>query len=798
MIRFVRLLAILCAGLVGEVLAGPTGGGNSGPAASSRAAALQQPASADQKGSLRENEYDTDLCITHMDISLKTDFQSNNVQAVVTTVMENTSGKSVDKADFWLCPSMNDPDFTASLKHVHLLDDHGSKELKHSVREVPDGSKNGGRKWLVRQVALPGPVRPGEKLKLQFEYTMTGKPDHSSAPIEKSSEGFKEVYLRGSDYLWCPTPYFDPKPGVSRKTRSPSWTLTIECPAGYVAVTDGELRRREEKGGLVRDEWTSLKPGTPVLYVSQFKVVKRTVNGITFEVYAPDEKLLNKAAENIGKYARMYELYGELFGDPGHRSYRIVGSAVTGVGASFGTGTLVNMHRLEDTHHVAHEMAHTWWGWLVRADGPGWKFLSEAMAEFSARWVLWGIGEKQESHESLSDDNILGWKQRRFCTYFAVPDPAPRSWTPLVFQDGYDPWNVSATNYHWGPLVVNQIRLILGDEVFFRSLKSFLEKYRGKQAGMDEFVQTINAVSGRDMTSELKGLLANPGCASYRLAGFVSEKAGDGYRTTVRIRNEGDYGLTCPLLLRTTVGEDRRMFKVEAGQEKEIPFTTGHRVFDVVIDPDMTTLQYHPEQKLRLWQATLRAMEGYGNNEYYGKAYLHYALGEPAEAVDTMSDYLGRAMRRVNVNGIDELLAKDDFHAGYVFMRGVFYLALDDREHAEADFKSAFPYMLRVMEHGQSVGVPEGYYDMGAIGKKDLGEYLTLLTLIAGRKLSFESGLDDAAKKRRVEEWKQWWEKEGKQKKLDLGALKERCEAQRQAFCRREISLAKRTGRTGR
>jgi tetratricopeptide (TPR) repeat protein len=497
---------------------------------------------------------------------------------------------------------------------------------------------------------------------------------------------------------------------------------------------------------------------------------------------------LKKAAESLEKYARMYEMYCELFGDPGHRGYRIVGSAVTGVGASFGPGAMVSMGRLEDTHHIAHEMAHTWWGSLVSATGPGWKFLSEAMAEFSARWVLRAIGE-EHGYENLRDDNILGWKQRQFCCYFPVTEPPSQLPVPLTFQEGYDRMLVQGRNYHWGPLVVNQIRLILGDEVFFQCLKAYVDKYRGQQAGIDEFVETVNTVSGRDMTSELKGLLWSTGFASYRVAGFTFEKSAGGYRTIVRIQNEGDYGLTCPLLLKTIGGETRTAFKVEARQEKELAFTTPHRVVNVVVDPDLTTLQYHPEQKLRLWKAMLKEMEGYGNNEAYGKSYLHYALGEFDKAVDPISEYLEGRIRREKVNNIDELLAKDGFYTGYVFMRGVFYLALDDRERAERDLKSAFPYMLRAMEHGQSIRVPEGYYDLGAIGQKDLGEYLGLLRLIAGREFAFGKDLDEAAKKAKVEEWKQWWEKEGKRQKLDLTALKEKCEAQRKTFRQREPSL---------
>jgi hypothetical protein len=113
-----------------------------------------------------------------------------------------------------------------------------------------------------------------------------------------------------------------------------------------------------------------------------------------------------------------------------------------------------------------------------------------------------------------------------------------------------------------------------------------------------------------------------------------------------------------------------------------------------------------------------------------------------------------------------------------VFVSGVCYPALDDPEHAEEDIKTAFPYILEILTRpGLYL-----YCSGGTIGEEDLDESLALLELIAEREFSFETGLDEEAKKRKVEEWKQWWEKEGKHQKLDLSAVKERFEAYRSAL----------------
>ena len=737
----------------------------------------------------RANTNDADVLITHLDISVRADFQSNRVPTIVQATLENPSPKAVDKVAFLLCVTANDRHFQADIIRIKGFDENSEKDLSYTIREVPHPEIQ-ERQAPIVEVALPKPVRAGGQFWLQFEYTMTGKPDYGSAPIERSENGIKEVYLRGSDYRWCPSVYRDHKSYTSRDRLTPSWTLTMESPKGYVAVTDGELVRRWETGGWMKAVWKSLLPGMPHLYVGPYKAVSRTVDGLTIEMYAPDEPRLQEAAPNLEKYARIFNLYSELYGDLGVRTYRIVCSGVAGVGVGNMASQTIDLSMVNDTHHIAHEMAHAWWGRSVSTRGPGWKFLSEAMAEFSARWILRCAFGDADYGESLTDASIQGLKQRHFCKFFPVTEPMPKFPVPLMVQEGYDPLRVARWNYDLGPLVVNHVREVLDNDLFFQCLRIFQSQYGGKQAGIEEFLQTLQSVSGMDMTAELRGLLWTTGFASYRRAGFTSQQADGGYRTTVRIQNEGDYGLTCPLLLKTIGGDKRTVFKVDGKQEKEFVFATAYRVIEAVVDPDMTALQYHPEQKLRLWQAMLRTMEGYANNEAYGKSYIYYALGEFEKAPGPISDYLREKMIEEKVQSLDELLKQGGHFAPYVFMRGVFHLALDDYQHAQEDVRSAFPCMLRAMAHDDGVRAPDAYYEVGAIAHTDLGEYLALLGLIGGREFSFGGSVDETAKKRKVEEWQQWWETVGKNQKADLSPLKAKCEAQRQAFCQRELALS--------
>lgn len=719
--------------------------------------------------------------VTHMNISLKTDFQTNNIETVVEAAIENTSHNPIESAEFWLCSGgTNDPDLNAELKHVYLLGSDTEQDLDHAIRKITD-------KWKSRRVALPDPLTPGGKLTLRFEYTMIGKPDHSSSPIMSSKEGFKEAYLRGGDYLWCPEPYYDlDSQHVSRNAIRPTWNMRIEYPAGYLAITNGELLRRVEKNGLVTDQWKfiPLLSGTPYLYIGPYKVLERTIGDLTFEMYAPDRQILEHAAEKLDTYARIFTYYTELFGPPIQPTYRIIGSSLDNVGNSFTTGQFVNMNRLDDIKLITHEMSHIWWGGIAPPTGPGWKFLSEAMAEFSEEWILSLLGE--ENDERLTASNILANKQNYVCPYIALGHAKKRRMGtgPLLFHEGCKPYGITNANYNWGPVVVNQIRSILGNDTFFECLRTYLDNYRGGRPTIEDFIRTINTVSGMDLTSEFEGLLTTTGFPSYHILSFESQPAKKGFRTEVRIENTGDYALTCPLMLKTLTGPGRETFKVQPNRKKDFTFHTTHRVIDVIIDPDSTTLQYHPEQKLRLFEA----VKCVGNWEYYGKAYMYYALGEYEHAVDTISDYLHRSMRRHSTDNIDELLSKSGMAPGYVFMRGVFALGLDDTNLAERDIKRTFPYMLRQMLGADSVRAPDMYYYLGAITRENLAEYLDLLSTIAGRKFSFEAGLDEPARMRKVEKWRQWWDQKGKNRKLDLTAIKKRTEALKKAFCERELS----------
>lgn len=727
------------------------------------------------------NPNDTDLAMTHIDIFLKTDFQSNTVDTVVTVFLKNSSPPAVNQTEFYLCPKWNDPDIDANLNRMDLLDDDVQKELEFECRRDNDPYLD-NNDLKVYQVSFPKAIESGETRVIRFDYTIVGKPDFSSTPIALAydGEGGKELYLRGPDWRWLPTFY---KKNERPSQEASTWTMRIEYPAGYIGVVDGDLVKREEIDGVVKDMWVSLRNSTPNVFIGQYQVEKRTRNGLTLEVYTTNKERLMKARDRIDDYIQMFDLYAQWYGHPGPSTYRIVGGG-TEWSRSGGTGMVmgqtIDKRLLDNIELIGHEMAHTWWSILFDFKGEGYKFITEAMAEFSMNYVLGAMGKER----SVYDNMMRNIKVTNFCHYYVLSSP-PNLY-PLIEQEGFDTQGVERETYRKGPLVLNQIRLMFGDEVFFQSLKVFQLRYRNKRADIHDFVDTVSHVAGKDISADLKNLLWSAGYPSYRLLGYESTKSSDGYRTKVKIQNVGDYGLDCSLLLITNQNEKRVLFNVSGKEEGEFVYTTDKKVIDAVIDPDQTAFQYHPEQKVQIWKTldlnTPPFKGGKMNWVWFGKSYMFYSLGDYENAIDTITNYFCYDMKRSHVTSIKALVEKEGIDRPYLFMRGIYQLVRGDNRLAEKDIKTVFPYLLA--DHQVKI-----MYLTGAIQEESLEQYLDLLSLIAGREFSLDESLDEQAKLRKIEEWKQWWEHEGKLHKLDLSPLKERFEAERQKF-RKTLGLS--------
>jgi aminopeptidase N len=134
---------------------------------------------------------------------------------------------------------------------------------------------------------------------------------------------------------------------------------------------------------------------------------------------------------------------------------------------------------------LAHEIAHQWWG---RASGHYRdQWLSEGFPSISVLYLQSKYGEDART-------DILK-KFSRWTVKKSV-------WGPITMGSRLSFTNFDAYQaiiYDKTALVLNMLRDLLGDEVFFSGLKAFFEEHKHAAASTGQFRRTFEAASGQDL-----------------------------------------------------------------------------------------------------------------------------------------------------------------------------------------------------------------------------------------------------------------------------------------------------------
>jgi hypothetical protein len=140
-------------------------------------------------------------------------------------------------------------------------------------------------------------------------------------------------------------------------------------------------------------------------------------------------------------------------------------------------------------YFLAHEIAHQWWGqgvtWARYRD----QWLSEGLAQFSSALYL----ESKYGDEARADivKKFSRWTEKKSV------------WGPITMGSRLSFTNFDAYQaivYDKTALVLDMLRDLLGDEVFFSGLKAFFEEYKYAAASTGQFRKSMEEASGRDLS----------------------------------------------------------------------------------------------------------------------------------------------------------------------------------------------------------------------------------------------------------------------------------------------------------
>jgi aminopeptidase N len=197
---------------------------------------------------------------------------------------------------------------------------------------------------------------------------------------------------------------------------------------------------------------------------------------------------------------------------------------------------------------IAHETAHQWFGDAVTEREWGHLWLSEGFATyFAALWTQKSRGdsafhaEMAEIRRQVLADSVVARRP--------VLDTAQTNYLALL----------NANSYQKGGYVLYMLNRQVGDEAFFRGLRSYYAKYQHGNALSDDLRVEVERSSGRTLGQFFDQWLRRPGVAEPKI-GWAHD-ATDGTISLLVLQDSpgGAYELPLTVLVTERSGEQRRV-----------------------------------------------------------------------------------------------------------------------------------------------------------------------------------------------------------------------------------------------
>jgi hypothetical protein len=227
-----------------------------------------------------------------------------------------------------------------------------------------------------------------------------------------------------------------------------------------------------------------------------FEVVSETVAGVVVNSYYPPD------LEAGGKLALRYaadslRVFNERFGQYPYAEFDLVATPTTAGGIEYPGIVVINQELYPHEggffqQAISHEVAHQWWYGVVGNDQIDEPWLDESLTNYSTVFYweeiegvetaneiveVFFLGPYEEAKENGQDRAVVG----------PVADFSKREYGIFV--------------YGKGPLFFNALRQEVGDEIYFKIMRTYYSEYKYNIADGDDLLEVIERVSGQDVDS---------------------------------------------------------------------------------------------------------------------------------------------------------------------------------------------------------------------------------------------------------------------------------------------------------
>ncbi|HEY9846222.1 MAG TPA: M1 family metallopeptidase [Candidatus Caenarcaniphilales bacterium] len=349
-------------------------------------------------------------------------------------------------------------------------------------------------------IQLKQPTQAGKTVTLAIAYAVE-KPQRGIyfiGPTKDYPHKPVQVWTQGEDEdsrFWFPC--FD-YPGQLTTSE-----IRVRVPKEYLAISNGELVETVSDGDDQIYHWMQKQPHPTYLMtlaVGDFAEIRDEWQGkpVTYYVEKGREE---DARRTMGKTPRMIDFFSQKYGYPypfPKYTQVCVDDFIFG-GMENTSTTLLTDRCLLDARAaidnrtseslVAHELAHQWFGDLVVIKHWSHAWLKEGMASYSeVMWTEQEYGPEDASYYHLNEAR----------SYFA--EDSSRYRRPIVthvYREAIELYDRHL--YEKGACVYHMIRAELGEELFWRSIETFVQDNAHKTVETIDLLRAIEKATGRNL-----------------------------------------------------------------------------------------------------------------------------------------------------------------------------------------------------------------------------------------------------------------------------------------------------------
>lgn len=428
------------------------------------------------------------------------DPENKKITATQEVSITNKSDKTFSKLYFHIYPNaFQNKDMTPFPKEdMSLAYPKGFSPGKMNIRSV--STVNGPLKYNVNgttlEVFLDKPLKSAEKIKMFFEFNCIIPPSQGRFGYGDNTFSIANWYPILAVYDekgWHNDPYY--KIGDPFYSDISSYNVNIKTPRGYIVAATGSLvSKKEESDTTIWEYKTDLVRDFAWVVSDKFKVLEDNIGRINVKSYYIENdgngrKALEHAKNSI-------KVFNKLFGKYPYKDYSVVASDFYIGGMEYPNIVMIGQEFYDNPelleYIIVHETAHQWWYGLVGNDQINEAWLDESLAEYSTV-LYYEKNYGKETSEKVYHDFILNPYK-----FYELANQPSNILKPITQFDGWKDYG--ALVYSRGAIMLKELERRVGKGQFLKALKVYYKNYKYKNATTDDFIESINYVTGTDWT----------------------------------------------------------------------------------------------------------------------------------------------------------------------------------------------------------------------------------------------------------------------------------------------------------